>query len=73
MQTVYGILILGIGPVFGGALSGYLGTRFTKNGVLDFGPLWLTLSGLGLLAALFVATLFRDETRQETQAVEELS
>jgi nucleoside transporter len=61
MQTIYGILILGIGPILGGMLSGYLGRTFTEGGVLEFGPLWLSLAVIGLLTALCFATLFREE------------
>lgn len=64
-QTVFGILILGGGPVLGGWLSGYLGERFTGPGGLDFAPLWGTLSALGLAVALFFVLLFRDETGGE--------
>jgi len=64
-QTVFGILILGGGPVIGGWLSGVLSERFTPaGGSLDFSPLWLVLSGIGLATTLLVAALFRDETRE---------
>jgi nucleoside transporter len=61
-QTVFGILILGGGPVLGGWLSGYLGERFTGPEGLDFSPLWLTLSVIGLVTAIGFITFFRDET-----------
>jgi MFS family permease len=70
-QTVYGILILGGGPVLGGALSGFLGERFLAAGGPGFAPVWLTLSLLGLAAAVLFALLFRDETVPEQGRVAE--
>jgi MFS family permease len=69
-QTVFGIIILGGGPVLGGWLSGALGDRYTIDGVLDFGPLWSALSWMGLLAAVLLFLLFRDPftARVETDA-----
>lgn len=70
-QTVFGILILGGGPVLGGWLSGYLGERFTGPDGLDFAPLWRTLSLLGLATALLFVTLFRDQTSPEDEDADE--
>jgi nucleoside transporter len=61
-QTVFGILILGGGPVLGGMLSGWLGETFSAGGTLDFAPLWRILSLLGLATAVLFAALFKDET-----------
>jgi hypothetical protein len=69
-QTVFGIIILGGGPVLGGWLSGALGARYTIDGVTDFGPLWQALAWLGLAAAVLLFLLFRDPftAREETDA-----
>jgi nucleoside transporter len=64
-QTVFGILILGGGPVIGGWLSGRLSERFQKlEGGIDYGGLWLVVSLIGLAAAVVFAALFRDRPRQ---------
>jgi hypothetical protein len=63
-QTVFGILILGGGPVLGGMLSGWLQARYTLlDGSVDFGALWRVLAMLGLGSALVFVTLFRDRQR----------
>src|SRR2546423_6374309 len=62
-QTVFGIIILGGGPVLGGYLLGVLARAFTPaGGSLDYSGLWYTLSAIGLTAALILLGLFRDET-----------
>ncbi len=66
-QTVYGIMILGGGPVLGGFLSGWLGTIFTpEGGVLNYSTFWYTIAAIGLAAALFFVVLFRDETKAKS-------
>ncbi len=61
-QTVFGIVILGGGPVLGGFLSGYLESVFKVAGVLDFSRFWYVLAGAGLVTGVFFVALFRDET-----------
>jgi nucleoside transporter len=64
-QTVFGILILGGGPVIGGWLSGRLSERFTLvEGGVDYSELWLTVSLIGLGAAFAFVALFRDRSRE---------
>jgi MFS family permease len=58
-QTVFGILILGGGPVLGGMLSGYLQELYTVAGVVDYGALWRVVALIGLAAAVVFVTLFR--------------
>lgn len=58
-QTVFGILILGGGPVLGGMLSGYLQETYTTAGVVDFGSLWRVVSMIGLASAAVFMALFR--------------
>lgn len=69
-QTVYGIMILGGGPVFGGILSGWLGAHFTpEGGSLDYSGFWYTVAAIGLITSLVFAVAFRDETaRSDTAA-----
>ncbi len=65
-QTVYGIMILGGGPVLGGLLSGKLGKMFTlASGELDYSSFWYTIAAIGLVTALMFVTLFRDETQSD--------
>jgi MFS family permease len=64
-QTVFGIIMLGGGPVLGGWLLGKLATAYTgPTGALEFSPLWLTLSSIAVFAFLLVAVAFRDETKE---------
>jgi len=69
-QTVFGIIILGLGPVLGGYLLGLLERTFTPaSGSLDYTGFWYTLAGIGLAAALAIALVFRDETRETESTV----
>jgi len=66
-QTVFGILILGGGPVLGGMLSGYLQALYTTADVVDFGALWRVVALIGLASAVVFMALFRPiaEARSE--------
>lgn len=70
-QTVFGIIILGVGPVVAAPFLDVLARLFTTGGVLDYSALWMTLSAIGLVTALGFAALFRDETRPGHQAAPE--
>lgn len=60
-QTVFGIIILGGGPVLGGLLSGYLADNYAQSdGQVDYGALWRVVSLIGLGAAVFFWTFFRE-------------
>ncbi|HEU5218849.1 MAG TPA: MFS transporter [Gemmatimonadales bacterium] len=62
-QTVFGIIILGGGPVLGGLLSGYLADSYAQvGGVIDYGALWRVVSLVGLVAAAFFWAFFRERT-----------
>ncbi len=63
-QTLIG-LALGLAPVLAGLLSTQLAALFTVDGVLNYSPFWYTLSAIGLVATLFLAAFFRDETHPE--------
>jgi hypothetical protein len=67
---VFGILILGGGPILGGWLHGLLSERFAGiEGGIDYSPLWLTVSMIGLGAALAFAALFRDRSGEVPSTV----
>ncbi|MBC8215636.1 MAG: MFS transporter [Candidatus Marinimicrobia bacterium] len=66
-QTVFGIIILGGGPVIGGWLSGYLQEYFTENGHFDFYHFWEMLATIGLLTGIFFISLFREQISLEKQ------
>jgi nucleoside transporter len=59
-QTVFGILILGGGPVLGGILSGWLQAHYTVDGTVNFGAVWRVVSIIGLATAVFFAMAFRE-------------
>jgi nucleoside transporter len=62
-QTVFGIIILGVGPVLAAPFLALLADLFAaSDGSLDYAALWRTLSAIGLLTAIGFAALFRDET-----------
>ena len=62
-QTVFGIIILGVGPVLAAPLLAYLAVLFaTPDGGLDYSALWSTLSVIGLVTAVAFGGLFRDES-----------
>ena len=66
-QTVFGILILGGGPVIGGLLSGILQARYTlAGGGVDFASLWRVVAFIGLVTAIGFVTFFRERGRQVT-------
>ncbi len=68
VQTVFGIIILGGGPVLGGLLSGWLQDRYTVPGVgLDFAGLWRVVAFIGLAAAVFFFGLFRARPEPEAR------
>ena len=67
-QTVFGMIILGGGPVIGGWLSGYLQETFTQAGLFDYSPFWYTLSAIGFVTALFFGFMFREQVEERAEA-----
>ena len=66
-QTVFGIIILGGGPVIGGWLSGYLQNAYTVVSgpgllVFDYSMFWYTLSTIGLVTTAAFYFLFYEQT-----------
>jgi len=61
VQTVFGIVILGGGPVLGGILSGWLASRYgTPDGGVDFAALWRVVAFIGLGTGIFFLAAFRE-------------
>lgn len=68
-QTVFGIIILGGGPVLGGLLSGWLVNRYPSvQGGPDFASLWRVLSFLGLATAVGFYAFFRERESAAAQS-----
>jgi len=66
-QKVFGIIILGGGPVIGGWLSGYLQNAYTVVSgpdllVFDYSMFWYTLSAIGLVTTAAFYLLFYEQT-----------
>jgi len=67
-QTVYMLVILGVGPLVAGPLNGWLSRWCTPaGGPLDYSLYWYIAAAIGLAATLLVAALFRDETQGSRQ------
>lgn len=65
VQTVFGIIILGGGPVLGGMLSGILAEHYAlAGGGVDYAPLWRVVAIIGLVAAGFFYATFRQQADQ---------
>ena len=63
-QTVFGIIILGGGPVIGGWLSGYLQNMYTVENIFNYSKFWYTVSAVGLATMVFFYALFREQLVQ---------
>ena len=63
-QTVFGIIILGGGPVIGGWLSGYLQNIYTVENIFNYSKFWYTVSAVGLATMVFFYALFREQLVQ---------
>jgi len=68
-QTVFGIIILGGGPVIGGWLSGKLQEIFTTSGIFDYSGFWYTLSAMGLVTGLLFFFLFTSQLKEDTKTL----
>lgn len=70
-QTVFMLVILGVGPLVAGPLNGWLSRWCTSaSGTLDYSLFWYIAAGVGLVAAVLVAGMFRDETVAASEATE---
>ena len=63
-QTVFGIIILGGGPVIGGWLSGYLQNIYTVGNIFNYSNFWYTVSAIGLATMVFFYAFFREQLVQ---------
>ena len=63
-QTVFGIIILGGGPVIGGWLSGYLQNIYTVEDIFNYSNFWYTVSAIGLATMVFFYAFFREQLVQ---------
>ena len=66
-QTVFGIIILGGGPVIGGWLSGKLQEIYTTSGIFDYSGFWYTLSTMGLVTGFLFFFLFTNQLKDDTK------
>ena len=70
-QTVYGIIILGAGPIFAGFYNTWLdkiGTSEAAGGAFEYEPVWWVQSTIGLVVAFFIAFAFRSQVAVATPA-----
>ena len=69
VQTVFMLVMFGLGPLIAGQLNGILSRQFSSlEGGLDYARFWNTAGAIALVASLLFALLFRDETRAEHAA-----
>ncbi|MSR02605.1 MAG: MFS transporter [Gemmatimonadetes bacterium] len=60
VQTVFGIIILGGGPVLGGILSGWLANHYATPTGVDFAAIWRVVAFIGLGTGLLFLAAFRE-------------
>ncbi len=70
-QTVFGIVLFGLGPVAGGWLNGKLARTFTGPEGMNYAGFWYTTAGIALVAVVAVAVAFRDQTKGEPASAPE--
>jgi nucleoside transporter len=76
VQSLFNLLILGVGPLLGNFLWGWLGDVLTKktatgSTAVEFHRLFLVPLGFGLLAAAFLAIFFHPKEKTVEDPVEE--
>lgn len=68
-QTVFGIIILGVGPITSAPVLAFLSKVFTDEaGVLNYSGLWYSLAGIALFTTVIFGLLWRDETQGPDEA-----
>ncbi len=70
-QTAFMLLILGIGPILGGVLSGALQRNFTIEGRVNYSGLWYTAAGIAGICTVVLFWLFREENTDAPGDIEE--
>jgi nucleoside transporter len=66
-QTLFGITILGAGPILASRLVAELSVRFKVDGDLQFDKVWWTVAAIGGITAVLFAALFRAEPAAESE------
>ncbi|MCA9304292.1 MAG: MFS transporter [Phycisphaerales bacterium] len=69
-QTVFAIIILGVGPVLAGFYNGWLSTigKETDGAITDWGSLWWVQGVIGLVCAVLIAAAFRMDPGSDAEA-----
>lgn len=67
-QTVFGMVILGLGPVLAAPFIGAMGNLWGGEGGLDYRGFWFTMAAIAAATLVFVALFFRDEAAAERPA-----
>ncbi len=65
-QTVFGIIILGLGPVLAGAYNQYFDRFKDANDAQQYEQFWYTQSGIALVAMLVILAVFRQAKEAAT-------
>ena len=59
VQTVFGIIILGVGPVLAGVYNQWLDSFILEDGGIDYAGIWQVQALIGLACAIAMAIAFR--------------
>ncbi len=60
-QTAFTLVMLGIGPILGGILSGELQRHFTREGQVDYSGIWHAAAIIAGICTVLLFCLFREE------------
>ncbi len=63
-QSLFNLLILGLGPLASNVLSAWLLKKFTEGEVIHYQQVFLVPLGLGLLAAAILAIFFHPAAKE---------
>jgi nucleoside transporter len=70
-QTVFGIIILGLGPILSApVLTGLSWAFVDENDVMNYSGLWYSLAGIALFTTVIFGLLWRDETQGPDEEAE---
>ncbi len=68
-QAVFGIIILGVGPIFSGVVMGKLATIYGDGSIVtNFSGMWYALSTVALITTILLFAFFRDESSDDTSS-----
>ncbi len=65
-QTVFGIIILGLGPVLAGYYNDVILGQFEHAGQIDYASMWWVQTAIAAVTTLFVALCFRPGVRSRS-------